>query len=243
MVRDGVYRDGVRWDIACRRCEPTMTRLIAGFVVAGLLPALLTGQSRPTPDALARSLQQRYQGVRDFSAAFVQSYRGGVLRTQTQERGTVSVKKPGLMRWTYTNPERKEFVSDGRRVYFYVPEDKQVIVSDVPPDNQATTPALFLAGKGDIGRDFTAVYADASPVPGTLALRLTPRRAEPEYEYLVVAMDPATLQIRALVTRDRQGGESTLTFADLKENRGISDKDFVFRVPRGVDVVNNATRN
>lgn len=219
-----------------------MTRPIATLALAALLPALAAGQSRPAPDVLARSLQQRYQGVRDFSAAFVQSYRGGVLRTQTQERGTVSIKKPGLMRWIYTSPERKEFVSDGRRVYFYVPQDKQVIVSDVPPDNQATTPALFLAGKGDISRDFTAAYAENAPA-GTLALKLTPRRAEPEYEYLVVAVDPASLQIRALVTRDRQGGESTLTFAELKENRGISDKDFGFRVPRGVDVVNNASRN
>ena len=221
----------------------TTKRLIAAILAACVFPTLMSGQSRPLPDVLARSLQQRYQGVRDFSATFVQRYRGGVLKTETQERGTVSVKKPGLMRWIYTNPERKEFVSDGRKVYFYVPQDKQVIVSDVPPDNQATTPALFLAGKGDISRDFTAVYADTALQPGTVALKLTPRRQEPEYEYLVVAVDPGTLQIRALVTRDRQGGESTLTFTDLKENRGISDNDFVFRIPRGVDVINNATRN
>ena len=220
----------------------TTKRLIAIILAACVFPTLVSGQSRPVADVLARSLQQRYQGVRDFSATFVQRYRGGVLKTETQERGTVSVKKPGLMRWIYTNPERKEFVSDGRKVYFYVPQDKQVIVSDVPPDNQATTPALFLAGKGDISRDFTAVYADTALQPGTVALKLTPRRQEPEYEYLVVAVDPGTLQIRALVTRDRQGGESTLTFTDLKENRGISDNDFVFRIPRGVDVINNATR-
>src|SRR5204863_5430844 len=113
------------------------------------------------PDALAKALQQRYQGVRDFSADFTHTYRGGVLRTQTTERGTVAVKKPGLMRWIYTSPEKKEFVSNGKKIYSYLPQDKQVIVSDVPPADQATTPALFLAGKGDISRDFTAAYADA----------------------------------------------------------------------------------
>jgi outer membrane lipoprotein carrier protein len=212
-----------------------MTRT-ALLILALFAPVALHGQARPAPETLARSLQQRYQGIKDFSADFVQTYRGGVLRTQTTERGRVLVKKPGLMRWTYTAPEKKEFVSDGTKVYSHIPADRQVIVRTLPPDNQATTPALFLAGKGDIARDFTATYADTATT-GPAMLKLTPRRSEPEYEYLVVAVDPATLQIRALTTRDRQGGDSTLTFNNLKENQGISDKEFTFRIPRGVDVI------
>jgi len=206
-----------------------------------MLPALAAAQAKPAPETLARALQQRYQSVRDFSADFVHNYRGGVLRTRTTERGTVSVKKPGLMRWVYTTPERKEFVSDGRQIYSYIPADRQVIVTPLPTDDQATTPALFLAGKGDIARDFTATAAEP-PIPGTTALKLTPRRQEPEYEYLVVALDPASLQIRGLTTRDRQGGDSTLIFSNLKENRGLSDKEFAFRIPRGVDVITNGKR-
>src|SRR3954447_15494634 len=86
--------------------------------------------ARQGPDALAKALQQRYQGIKDFTADFSQSYKGGVLRTRTIEQGTVSVKKPGLMRWEYLKPEKKEFVSDGRKTYLYVPQDKQVIVAD-----------------------------------------------------------------------------------------------------------------
>jgi len=217
-------------------------RCLAVIAVLAMLPSVVTAQARPNPDALARSLQQRYQGIRDFSASFTHSYRGGALRTQTREQGTVAIKKPGRMHWTYTMPENKEFVSDGRKVYSYIPQDKQVIVSDVPSDDQATTPALFLAGKGDISRDFAAAYVD-SAMAGTLALKLTPRRNEPEYEYLIVVVDPTSLQIRALTTKDRQGGESTLTFANLKENQGIADSEFAFRIPRGVDVVTDGTRN
>src|SRR5512138_119302 len=201
-----------------------MTRATHLFIAMALCVAasvIAVAQSRPAPEALARSLQQRYQGIKDFSADFQHTYRGGVLKTQSQERGTVSVKKPSRMRWTYTTPEKKEFVSDGVKIYSYIPQDKQVIVSSVPPDNQATTPALFLAGKGDIVRDFSASYAQPA-IPGTLALKLTPRRSEPDYEYRVVAIDPMTLQIRALTTRDREGGESTLAFTNLKENQGIS---------------------
>lgn len=214
-------------------------------VLATLLACqtVLSAQTRPDAQVFAGALQRRYQGVRDFSGEFVHAYRGGVLRTQTQERGTVSIKKPGLMRWVYISPERKEFVSDGRKVYAYIPQDRQVVVTDVPADDQGSTPALFLAGKGDISRDFVASYVEAG-LPGTVALRLVPRRREPDYQHFVVTVDASTLQLRALSTLDRQGGESTLTFAKLKENTGISDKEFTFRIPRGVDVLTeNGTAN
>jgi outer membrane lipoprotein carrier protein len=212
-----------------------------GLCLLGITASPQASQTQ-TPDALARALQKRYQGIRDFSADFVQIYRGGVLKTQSREEGTVSVKKPSRMRWTYVKPEKKEFVSDGTKVYSYIPLDQRVIVSPVPPANEATTPALFLAGNGDIVRDFTSAAAEPA-VPGTVAVKLTPRKNDPEFEYLVVSMDPTTFQIRALTTLDRQGGQSTLTFTNLKENTGISDKEFVFRVPRGVDVISNGQRN
>ena len=213
--------------------------LPVALVLSSVVTIAQTQQTQKPPETVARELQARYQSIRDFSANFVQTYRAGVLRTQTQESGTVVVKKPGKMRWVYSKPERKELVSDGRRVYWYVPEDKQAIVSDVP--DEASTPALFLSGKGDIARDFTPSYV-TSTVSGAVALKLVPRRSEPEYEYLVVTVDPSTLQIRVLTTRDHQGGESAITFSNMKENRGVSDKDFVFTVPRGVTVVNDATR-
>jgi outer membrane lipoprotein carrier protein len=144
------------------------------------------------------------------------------------------------MRWVYAKPERKEFVSDGVRVYSYLPADKQVIVSPVPPENQATTPALFLAGKGHLVRDFTSSFAQfPGAAPGVLALKLVPKRADPELEWLILGVDPTTLQIKQLVATDRQGGRSAFTFSNLKENRGLSDKIFEFRIPRGVDVITN----
>lgn len=222
-----------------------MKRALCLVLSLASLPVFVTTQapavSRPAPDALARSLQQRYQGITDFTADFTQTYRGGVLRTQTRETGTVSVKKPGRMRWLYAQPERKEFVSDGAKLYMYVPADKQVIVRDVAAADSSTG-ALFLAGRGDIARDFTATYAD-SAVAGAVALKLVPRRRQPDFEHLIVAVDPSTLQIRALTTRDLQGGDSTITFANLKENRGLADKDFAFRVPRGVNVITDSAAN
>ena len=217
-----------------------MRTLITLCVLLGVAVAL-QAQAPDSPDAVARALQKRYDGIRDFSGDFVHTYRGGVLKTETREQGTVSIKKPGLMHWIYLKPERKEFVSDGHKVYSYIPEDRQVIVSDVPADDAATTPAMFLAGKGQIVRDFNTAF-DSNPPPGTIALKLTPKRSEAEYEYLVVTVDAKTLQLRALTTKDRQGGQSTLVFTNLKENTGISDKEFAFRIPKGVDVITDGAR-
>src|SRR5690606_20099115 len=87
-------------------------------------------------------------------------YEGGVLRKKVSESGHLLVKKPGRMRWTYTDPERKVFVSDGVRMYSYIPADRQVYVAKVPSQDQATTPALFLTGKGNLLRDFEVSAAE-----------------------------------------------------------------------------------
>src|SRR5205085_2719170 len=97
-------------------------------------------------DAIARDLQKEYDRITDFSADFVHTYRGGVLKQQATERGQMMVKKPGKMRWEYTSPEKKTFVSDGHKIYSYLPKDRQVIVGAVPQD-EAATPALFLTGR------------------------------------------------------------------------------------------------
>ena len=75
-----------------------------------------------------------------------------------------------------------------------------------------------------------------------MSIRLTPRRPEREYEWLELVVDEHTLELRMLVTGDAQGGVSTLTFSKLRENVNVPDKEFVFSIPRGVDVITDAGR-
>ena len=125
----------------------TTPAIVVAWLVVGA-PCHAQAPNR-SPQDLQQALQQRYELVLDFSADFMHTYEGGMLRTRLVERGTMLVKRPGRMRWDYREPERKLFVSDGERLYSYLPEDRQVIIGRLPNDNAATTPALFLAGAGD----------------------------------------------------------------------------------------------
>ncbi len=195
------------------------------------------------PVALAAKVQQRYNGIKDISGDFVQTYEGGVLRTKTTERGTIAVKRPGRMRFVYTKPEKKEFVSDGNRLYAHMIADKQVIVSPAPGPDQGDIPAMFLAGQSDLTRDYTPSFtALPGAAPGLVTLKLVPRKPSAEYESIGIGVDPKTLQIQFLTAVDTQGGRSSFSFTNLKENLGMSDKQFEFRIPRGVDVVTNGGR-
>jgi len=210
--------------------------IVCGVAVVA---ATITLRADVTAPELAAAIQRKVDGIKDFSADFTHTYEGGVLRKQITERGHLLVKKPGRMRWDYSVPEPKQFVSDGVKMYSYIPQDKQVIVATVPPEDEASTPTLFLAGKGSLTRDFTASLVDtpAGMPPGTRGLKLVPKTRQRDYDWLLLAVDPGSLAIRGLQTVDGQGGKSSFSFTNLKENVGLADKEFAFKIPRGADVV------
>ena len=227
-----------------RHRTPSTALLLAaaGAYAAGAAPG---GGAQPlseTPEDLQQALQRRYELVRDFSADFVHTYRGGLLRTTLVESGTVLVKKPGRMRWDYREPDRKLYLSDGRYLYSHIPEDRQVIVGELPGAGEATTPALFLAGRGNFATDFAAAFdAVDDPPPNSRVLRLTPTRPERDFEFLIVVVDAPSLAIVRLVAYDLQGGVSTFHFSNLRENVGLSDDPFTFSIPRDADVIDTTT--
>jgi outer membrane lipoprotein carrier protein len=212
---------------------------IAALAVATLI--VLTARPdaavrQQTAEQVAVALQSKYDRIRDFTADFTQQYESGVRKRKMSEKGRVQVKKPGKMRWDYTEPEKKTFVSDGSQIYLHVPADNQVTVSPVPKQDEATTAVLFLVGKGSLTRDFKVSFSPQAPA-GTYALRLDPKLPERDYDWLEIVVDQTTLQIRSLKAADRQGGQSTFHFSNFKENVGLSDKTFAFSIPRGADVI------
>jgi outer membrane lipoprotein carrier protein len=213
------------------------------MVIALYLLVLLAllGQASPvaTPppgaasaEDLARHIEARHRTVRDLTARFVQTYRSGLVGREIVESGTLSLKRPGRMRWEYRDPERKTFVSDGQKYYFYVPADRQVVVREQAGDRSVTT--LLLTGQADILAEFSVALEP--PENGRARLRLTPRRENAEVQQVVLEVDERHL-IRAIRVRDAQGSESRFQFEGIRENVGLDDRQFRFDIPRGVEVV------
>jgi outer membrane lipoprotein carrier protein len=213
-----------------------MSLTLRGIAVALLCWVGVAQSQTPTAAELAKQVQAHYNGVKDFTAGFTHTYKGGVLRQTLTERGSVKVKKPGRMYWTYEAPEKKEFVADGSKIYSYMKADRVVYVTDLPAGDEATTAVLFLSGKGDLTRDFQASLPATHPA-GAWELRLTPRKKQAEFTTLTLLVDRKSLALKGLTSTDEQNGVSSFTFTNLRENAGLTDNQFVFKPPRGVEVI------
>jgi outer membrane lipoprotein carrier protein len=216
----------------------SVTQLITGSTRVGLallLSSFALEAQTPSAQDVAAALQKKYDTIRDFSASFVHTHEGGVLKRKREERGTLLVKKPGKMRWDYARPDEKVFVSDGVRLIQYFADENRAVVSPAPDNDQAAV--LFLAGRGNLNRDFTVSFAQTS-TPASWTLRLAPRQEQQEYDWIEITAARDTYQLQALTVGEKQGSRSTFAFTNFKENPGLSDKTFAFSIPRGAEVSN-----
>jgi outer membrane lipoprotein carrier protein len=195
--------------------------------------SVAAGQAPPSANALAARVQARYATIRDFTADFTLTTTSGLSLGGGSDRGKVIVKKPLRMRWTLATGSRHEVVSDGTRLFNYFPKDK--VVNEVSLSEQTSTALLLLTGRGDLTRDFTARMAADQP-PGEWRLTLTPRTSQPDYKEISLAVDQTTLRLVGLDILDDQGTVRAFRFSNLRENQGIADSVFAFRIPPGVEV-------
>ncbi len=201
-----------------------------------LCASAVAGSADPLTDAVL-GIQKRYAGVDNLSADFQQIYRGpGIEQT---ESGQLWMKKPGLMRWEYTTPEKKLFVADGRETFLYAPADRQVQIASFSSEEMHSTPLRFLLGQGDISRSFSVTWErEFRPkFTGTLCLRLVPRTPESDYAYVVIECDAKSFDLKRMIIGDPTGNTSEFLFTNMKTNLKLDRKMFQFKVPRGVEVV------
>jgi outer membrane lipoprotein carrier protein len=195
--------------------------------------ASLGTASAATPaEDLARRIEAHHQKTRDLVARFTQTYRSGLLGRESVERGRLSLKRPHQMRWEYEAPEKKTFVSDGRRAFFYVPADRQVIVKH--QGDERSLPSQLLAG-GEILATFE-VSLEPEKSAGLSRLRLVPRHDDAEVAEAFLVVD-AEARIRSVEINDAQGSHSRFDFAEVRENVGLKDDVFEFTMPKGVEVI------
>lgn len=194
----------------------------------------LTAQAENV-DQVLHLLQGKYQALQSFSATFRQRYENA--EQVIEESGILIIKKPGKMYWEYQKPASKYFLVDGQKSWFYVPADKQVIVTNLRDD--ASTPLMLLFGKGDLRSDFE-VKEEKEQVPrtaGNWLLRLIPRTPQGDFSHIVLEIDPSTSIISRLTIVEPIGARNEYVFSDIVENRKVPNKVFKLRLPSDVEVV------
>lgn len=196
--------------------------------------AVLAGDVAPVDDVV-RLVQARLDSTSDFTARvqheLVVASAGRTLAAQ----GTVAFKRPGKMRWDLRGQEEQIIVADGTTLWFYQPEDEQVIRSPFETAFRSATPVSFLTGVGKIRDDFEASLGE--PQDGEIVLVLVPRVSEGELGRLRLTVDPGSHDIVGAEIRGPLGNLTRLRFSDRRRNIGLDDSLFEFQVPPGVDLI------
>jgi outer membrane lipoprotein carrier protein len=187
---------------------------------------------------LVTALQARYGKIAGLSADFQQVYNDPAGR-RLREQGRLWLKRPGKMRWEYQKPEEKQFLSDGKKVYFYVPADRQVTITTIKENDDPRLPFIFLLGQINLGRYFKAIKMAPEPptVAGNVVLEFMPKKVTNTLRTLYTEINPQTLQLQRLVLINGANARSDFVLTNIQENVVLADELFTFNVPVGVTVL------
>ena len=182
--------------------------------------------------ALAAKVDAHYNHLKSLETQYTERYAGmGIDRT---ERGTLLLKKPGRMRWSYAYPAGKLFVLDGKFAWFYAPGDAQVQRVPAKQLDDLRSPLRFLLGHTQLQKELGGLTVHGAGANFTLSG--VPKGMEQRVKSLslTVTAEGAILGMRL---EEMDGAVTEFSFSGMKENVPAKDTDFLFTPPAGVPVV------
>ncbi len=201
----------------------------------------LAGEPAPPPQPAALGvteivarLQTRYQETRGFQADFVQQVEAARFGYTLSSQGKVFFKKPGKMRWDFSQPAQL-LISDGAFLWFYQAAEHQVVKTPFHQAFQSHTPLSFLTGVGHLEDDFAVSLQDTAAE--TYILNLSPKRDADATGHLTLAVDATTFDIVRATVSDPLGNITRLHFTNITRNLPLPDSLFQFTVPAGADII------
>lgn len=201
-------------------------RLAACVVLCALVV-----QGRELSEVL-KAVEKRYNGTATLESQFEQRQlvQG---RARRAEAGRLVLKKPGRMRWEYSQPEGKLFVSDGKWVYFYSPSENRAEKAKLKEADDFRAPLAFLLGRLDFRKTFSDF--ELKEEGGETVIAALPKSDRLPYRRVEFTVTAANA-IRRLVVRGVDGTDMEFLFSDEKLNIPVKDAEFKFVPPAGVVV-------
>lgn len=189
--------------------------------------------ANPNVDSLLHSVETRYNRSKSLRLDFSQTYAGKGHPVQN-EAGVLYLRKPGRMRWEYSAPAGKLYLSDGKDVYLYTPDDRRAEKGKLKESDDLRAPLAFLLGKLDFAKEFKSfetrvegsdTWIIAQPKSANLAYSKVEFRAMPSGE------------IRQVRVTGQDQSKLEFTFSNEQLNVPVAPGMFTFHAPAGVQVV------
>ena len=203
--------------------------LVLSLCVLALVPFAF---AQPTAQSVAARVDHHYNALHSLRVNFVQEYAG--LGQQRRESGVLLLKKPGRMKWTYSQPPGKLFVLDGHNAYFYSPGQTEIQRVSAKKLDDLRSPLRFLLGHAELAKELTSLQI--RPQGDNYELSGVPKNMEQRIKtlYFTVSGDGVILGIKV---EEEDGSISTFAFTGEESNPPASDADFVFQTPAGTLIV------
>jgi outer membrane lipoprotein carrier protein len=194
--------------------------------VSGLL-------ANSTADGLIAQVQNRYNAARTLSVSFVENYsiQG---HPRPRENGTLLLRKQGKMRWDYTRPAGKLFISDGKNVFLYTARDNRVEKVPLKDTEDMRAPLAFLLGRLDMKKEFREFQVRAGD--GGTWLEASAKNDRVPYEKIQMLIAPDG-EVRELKVLGRDQSELAYAFSNEQLNPPLDEAVFHFQIPAGAEVV------
>jgi outer membrane lipoprotein carrier protein len=223
--------------------EKSKTKMKIGLAVwVFTVVAVLSGSSlwslaaeSNSAEAIVDRLQKTYDATADFTADFRQENEVKTLNRTLKASGKVSFKRPGKMLWRYDEPKGQFVLADGKHLYFYQPEQNQVIKSPLKNAFRGDIPLSFLLGLGNLRKEFNTALK--STEENSYVLRLEPKGEAGGFSEILLAISKSSSDILWASVRDAAGNLTTIRFSAMRKGVGLSDSLFQVQIPKGADLV------
>ena len=188
--------------------------------------------SAETPQEMAKKVETFYKDRADIRAIFQQKVRKPGRSRVLTKKGSVFFKVPGMMRWEYKKPEKVFYVSDGKTLWIYQPEDGLVTKLDVR-SSELYHQSRYLFGQGNLATDFE--LAEEKAPEGQFGLVLAPRKGSRDFKKLTLFIDQKTGEIANTRLIDPYDNVSEITFEKV-QYKPVDEKHFQFTPPAGATI-------
>jgi outer membrane lipoprotein carrier protein len=200
-----------------------------------LLPVSLLA-TPPDLGPLLKSVEARYNHAQTLKVNFHEAYTGPGQPRRT-EAGTLLLRKPGRMRWDYTAPPGKLFVSDGKNLWLYTPADNQVEKMKLKESDDMRAPLAFLLGRLHFDKEFRNLHGQA--VAGGTRITAEPKTDSLPYTAVEFVVGPDSV-IRTVQVTGYDKSILRFDFDSETLNPALDSKLFQFRMPPGAALVQDA---